>query len=83
MLSVSEGVLVVAGEQWFLREIRDELGIPQKQLARAAKVSQVRISNLETGKELPTRSEIDAIVKCIAARAAGRAFEKAILSVWS
>lgn len=73
----------MAGDQWFLRAIRDELGITQQRLARAAKVSQVRISHLETGKELPTKPEVQAIVKCISARAAGRAFEEVILSAWS
>lgn len=83
MPSVSERPRAVADDQWFLRAIRGELGITQEQLARAAKVSQVRISHLETGKELPTAAEVRAIVRCISARAAGRAFEEVILSAWS
>ena len=69
-------------EQWFLKAIRKELGITQEDLAGAAHIRQIDISNIERGEAEPSDTQIAAFVRLVSARAASRAFEHMILSAW-
>ena len=67
-------------EQWFMRDLREHLGLTQDDVARVARLTQIRISILERGEDSPTDNERKALMRPFIARAAGRALEQIILS---
>jgi transcriptional regulator with XRE-family HTH domain len=66
----------------FLKAIRKELGITQEDLANAAHIRQIDVSNIERGETKASDGQVAAFVRLISARAASRAFEHVILSAW-
>lgn len=69
----------MANEQWFLRDLRDELSLSQEAVAKAAKLTQIKISAFERGTDKPTPEERKAIVDFLVRRAAVRGLEILIL----
>ena len=67
-------------EQWLLRRFRDEFRLRQEDLASAAGLAQIRISQLERGIEEPTSREMDIIVKALTRFAAAHELENHLLS---
>lgn len=67
-------------EQWFLRDLRDDLRISQSDIAKAINVKPIKISNYERGTEQPTADERKAIVDFLVRRAAVRGLEILILN---
>ena len=72
---------VLMAEQ-FLKAIRKELRITQADLAHAAHIRQIDVSNIERGETKASDAQIAAFVRLISARAASRAFEHVILAAW-
>lgn len=66
-------------DQWLLRDLRCELGLTQQAVARAAGLTQIRISILERGVEQPTSQERASILQALVSRAAVRGLEILIL----
>lgn len=62
----------MASEQWFLSDLRSELGLTQEDVAKSSGLTQIRISQLERGTDEPTTKEreqiVQALVKCAAVR---------------
>lgn len=66
-------------DQWFMRRLRERLGLTQQDIASAA-ITQGRVSQLERGDgDPPTDAEIGELLRPFIARAAGRGFELLIL----
>lgn len=65
--------------QWLLSDLRCELGLTQQAVAKAAGLTQIRISTLERGLEQPTAEEREQIVQALVRRAAVRGLEILIL----
>jgi len=72
----------MSNEQWFMKELREELGLTQEDVARFGRhgLIQLRVSILERGEDLPNKEECKALLRAFIARAAGRAMEKLILA---
>ncbi len=70
----------MANEQWFLRDLRDELGLTQEAVANDIMSSQIRISLLERGEETPTREERRALVDAMVRRSAVKGLEILLLN---
>jgi len=67
-------------EQWFLRELREELRLRQEDVGNDSGRTQIRISELERGiGDYPTPEERQKIVKALVKRAAVRGLEILIL----
>lgn len=67
-------------EQWFLRELREELRLRQEDVGNDSGRTQIRISELERGiGDYPTPEERQKIVKALVKRAAVRGLEIPIL----
>jgi len=67
-------------EQWFLRELREELRLRQADVGNDSGQSQLRISELERGVgDDPSPEEREKIVKALVKRAAVRGLEILIL----
>ncbi len=63
-------------EQWLLKRFRGELRLSQENLARAASIQQIRISQLERGVDEPASfGEQDRIVKALVKYAAAHELE--------
>jgi transcriptional regulator with XRE-family HTH domain len=71
----------MASEQWFLRELREELELTQEKVAGEAGTTQIRISQLERGGDFdePSQQERDNIVRALVRRAAVRGLEILLL----
>jgi predicted transcriptional regulator len=69
----------MATEQWFFRDFREDLGVNQAAVAKAAGVTQVKISEFERGTDKPTPDQRRAIVDFLVRRAAVRGLEILIL----
>lgn len=69
-------------KQWFMKALRQELGLRQEDVARIAGhgIDQFRISALERGEDGPTEQERQALLRPFIARSAGRAMEKLIIA---
>jgi len=69
-------------EQWFMRALRQELGLRQEDVASGGGhgLTQFRVSELERGEDQPTDEERDAILQPFIARSAGRAMERLIIA---
>ena len=65
--------------QWLLSDLRGELGLTQEAVAKAAGLTQIRVSILERGIESPTAEERESIVQALVRRAAVRGLEILIL----
>jgi predicted transcriptional regulator len=67
-------------EQWFLRDLREELRLRQEDVGNDSGRTQIRISELERGiGDCPTQEERKKIVKALVRRAAVRGLEILIL----
>ena len=66
--------------QWFLRELRWELNLRQKDVGNDSGLTQIRISELERGMgDYPTPEERQKIIKALVRRVAVRGLEIPIL----
>lgn len=65
------------GVQWFLVDVQRTLGLSQDEIAKETNMTQPRLSQLETGKAEPTKSERVALLKFLLRKTAMR--EKEIL----
>jgi transcriptional regulator with XRE-family HTH domain len=67
-------------EQWFLKDLREELRLRQEDVGHYSGLTQFRISELERGDEPPpTWEERQKIVKALVKRAIFRGLETLIL----
>jgi transcriptional regulator with XRE-family HTH domain len=69
----------MAIKQWFLKELRDELGLNQEQVGKATNFTQEEISAFERGAKTPNPAESKAIVDALVRRAAVRGLEILLL----
>ena len=70
----------MASEQWFLRELREELGLTQEKVAGEAGTTQIRISQFELGRgDEPSSQEKEKLVQALVRRAAVRGLEILLL----
>ncbi len=65
----------MATEQWFLQDLRKELGVTQDALAKETDLTQFRVSEFERGVDRPTWQERQTIVDAMVRRAAARGFQ--------
>ncbi len=70
----------MSNEQWFLRDLRNELGLSQEAVANDIMSSQIRISLLERGEETPTQEERQALVDAMIRRTAVKGLEILLLN---
>jgi len=72
----------MTNEQWFMRALRDELGLTQKDVARVGGhgLNPLRVSILERGVEPPTDEERKVLLRAFIVRSAGRAMEQLIIA---
>ena len=62
-------------DQWLIKRFRDELRLTQWDLATAANLTQIRISELERGIDEPASFEQDRIVKALVKYSAAHELE--------
>ena len=61
---------------YLLRELREQLGLTQMQLAQRARVTQPTISRLELGRSSPTASEVQQLARALISLSAAHECEK-------